>query len=143
MPYRYLDDIAIADVAFEAWGETREEMFSASADALMNVMVADLSSIRQEVSVEFSLENAELDLLLFAFLNEFIFYKDARLLLLRVKSLTIDRSDGSFTLRAEASGERLDPSRHSLIVDVKAVTLHRFQVEETSRGWETTVVLDI
>ena len=143
MPYRFLDDIAIADVAFEAWGETREAMFTAAADALMNVMVADLETIRPVEEVEFRLENRALDMLLFDFLNEVIFYKDARLLLLRAEALSIIPSGNHFTLKAVARGERLDPARHPLIVDVKAVTLHRFLVEETKDGWRSVVVLDI
>jgi len=143
MPYRFLEDIAIADVAFEAWGETREEMFTAATDALMNVMVAELETIRPVEEVEFSLENRALDMLLFDFLNEIIFYKDARLLLLRAEVLSIIPSGNRFTLKAVARGERLDPARHPLIVDVKAVTLHRFLVEETKDGWRSVVVLDI
>ena len=143
MPYRFLEDIAIADVAFEAWGETREAMFTAAADALMNVMVADLETIRPVEEVEFRLENRALDMLLFDFLNEVIFYKDARLLLLRAEVLSIIPSVNRFTLKAVARGERLDPARHPLIVDVKAVTLHRFLVEETKDGWRSVVVLDI
>jgi SHS2 domain-containing protein len=30
-----------------------------------------------------------------------------------------------------------------MTVDVKAVTLHRFLVEETEEGWRSVVVLDI
>jgi len=143
MPYRYIDDIAIADVAFEAWGSTREELFIVAADALMNVMVSDLATIRADDGVELRLENEALDMLLFNFLNEFIYYKDARQLLLRATSVTISGTDQHFTLHAKAAGERLDPARHQLIVDVKAVTLHRFRVEETAGGWRTEVVLDI
>lgn len=143
MPYRFLDDIAIADVAFEARGKTREEMFTAAADALMNVMVADLETIRPMEELEFSLENWALDMLLFDFLGEFIFHKDSRLLLLRITSLSIIPSTTGFTLKAVVRGERLDPARHPLTVDVKAVTLHRFIVEETEEGWCSVVVLDI
>ena len=143
MPYRYLEDIAIADVAFEAWGKSREELFTAAADAQLNVMVADLATIRAIDAVEFRLENEALDMLLFNFLNELIFYKDARQLLLRATSVTINGTDSPFTLHAKAEGERLDPARHSQIIDVKAVTLHRFRVEETADGWRTEVVLDI
>ncbi|HOV88133.1 MAG TPA: archease, partial [Syntrophobacteraceae bacterium] len=39
MPFRYIEDIATADVAFEAWGETLEDLCVAAADATMNVMV--------------------------------------------------------------------------------------------------------
>jgi SHS2 domain-containing protein len=143
MPYRFLEDIAIADVAFEAWGASREEMFKASAAALMNTMVADLETIHTAEEVYFNLENDSLEMLLFDFLNEFIFHKDARLLLLRPVSLTIMPVSGRYTLHAVVRGERLDPARHPLTVDVKAVTLHRFQVEETTDGWRAVVVLDI
>ena len=40
-------------------------------------------------------------------------------------------------------GEPIDPQRHRLRVDVKAVTLHRFSIEKTAQGWEATVILDI
>jgi len=143
MPYRFLEDIAIADVAFEAIGKSREEMFIAAADALMNVMVADLATIRAIEKVEFSLKNEALDMLLFNFLGELIFYKDARLLLLRVISVRFSRAAAHFALDAEACGELLDPARHPLIVDVKAVTLHRFKVEKLEEKWRAEVVLDI
>jgi SHS2 domain-containing protein len=143
MPYRYLEEIATADVAFAAWGKTREELFAACADALANVMVADLATIRRQEEIEVHLENGELDLLLFDLLNELVFYKDARQILLRVASLAITGAPGKFLLDARLAGERIDPNLHSLIVDVKAVTLHRFRVAETRQGWEAEVVLDI
>ncbi|HLO27466.1 MAG TPA: archease [Geobacteraceae bacterium] len=143
MPYRYLEDIAIADVAFEAWGATAEEMFTAAADALMNVMVDDLSSIRRVEELDLRLEEADPEFLLFDFLNELVFYKDARRLLLRVSSLAIERHDELFFLRASLYGEEADRARHALNADVKAVTFHRFRVEETGEGWRATVVLDI
>lgn len=142
MPYRYLPDIATADTAFEATGITREEMFAAAADALTNVMVEDLATISPREEVEICVEHGDLDLLLFAFLQELIYYKDARRLLLRASSLAID--DGLvLKLRAVARGEEINPDRHSMVVDVKAVTLHRFAVEHRDGTWQATVVLDI
>jgi SHS2 domain-containing protein len=143
MPYRFVEDIAIADVAFEAWGKTREEMFSAAASALLNVMVAEPGSVMDLEEVEIELGNRCLDLLLFDLLNEILFYKDSRLLLLRMKSANITLADDTYILDAVLSGERIDSARHPLSVDVKAVTLHRFKVEETAEGWRSEVVLDI
>ena len=143
MPYRYLQDIAPADAAFEAWGDTVEELFVAAADATMNVMIEDLDTIRQEQEVTFDVENSDLDLLLFDFLNELVFYKDARRLLLRIESITISSLPEMFSLHAVARGEETDFERHSPSADVKAVTLHRLKVEETAEGWRGTVVLDI
>ncbi len=143
MPYRYLEDIATADVAFEARGKDLEELFLAAADATMNVMVSDLSTIGKKEELKFVVEHEELDLLLFNFLQELVFFKDARRLLLRVVSAVIEKGTDGFTLSAWAAGEELDPEKHDLIVDVKAVTLYRFALHETEDGWMATVVLDI
>jgi SHS2 domain-containing protein len=174
MAYRYRDDIATADVAFEAWGETPEAMFTAAAEATMKVMVADLETISPVVTRRVEVGAEDVEMLLFALLQELIFYKDAEQLLLRVVSIQIHGSDpvgmfsspekawdetakrkvqpaafgsgnqdNSLRLTADARGETINPDKHDLIVDVKAVTLHRFKVERTARGWEALVVLDI
>ena len=143
MPYRFRDDVALADVAFEAWGTTPEEVFIAAADATMNVMVEDLATIGRSQEFVIELAHDQLDLLLFNLLNELIFLKDARRLLLRVQSLSIKRTTAGFTLKGSVYGEVLDPLRHPLIVDVKAVTLHLFSLRQTHAGWEAFVILDI
>lgn len=143
MPYRFLDDIATADVAFEACGDSLEEMMVAAADATMNVMVENLDSIADRVRRIVDVAADAPDMLLYALLEELVFRKDVERLLLRVPSVRIEGRDGGLALWAEAYGETLDPGRHRLLVDVKAVTLHRFAVERSDAGWRATVVLDI
>jgi SHS2 domain-containing protein len=143
MGYEYLEDVATADICFKAWGRTLEELFIAAADATMNVMVADLATIEKREEREIQVESDAIDMLLFNFLQEFIFYKDAERLLLRAYEVKIEKTDGPFKLRAKTFGEELNPEKHELPVDVKAVTLHRFQVVKSERGWEATVILDI
>lgn len=143
MPFEYVDDIATADVAFRAWGRTAEELFIAASDALMNVMVERLDSIEPREQRSMALEAEAMEMLLFELLQEIIFYKDADQLLLRVSRAEISGSSDRFSLRAEASGEAIDPARHDLIVDVKAVTFHRYRVEQSPEGWEAFVILDI
>jgi len=143
MPYRFLEDIATADVAFEAWGETQEELFISSAAALLATMVADPQRVERQTEVSFSLEHEEFDLLLFSFLQELIFYKDARRLLLNADRVQIEEREGCFHLAAVVSGEQIDAGRHRLLVDVKAVTLHRFRVLFEDNLWQAVVVLDV
>jgi SHS2 domain-containing protein len=143
MPYAYTDDIAIADLAFRAWGQTMEETFLAAAEATMHAMVEDLTTLAPREVRTFELHDAQLDLLLLQFLQELLFYKDAQRLLLRVCEVRITAQDQGFALQARAAGEPLDPARHALGADVKGVTLHRLQVVQTPNGWEATVVLDV
>ncbi len=143
MPYQFLEEIAIADIAFQAWGDTLETLFISAADAVMNTMIDNLSAIAPQATRKIELANNALDLLLFEFLQEFIYYKDSELLLLRPKEVTIQQQQQTYHLTAIAKGEELDFQRHHQRVDVKAVTLHQFQLEKTAKGWQARVILDI
>ena len=143
MPYEFLEDIATADIAFRAWGKNLEELFQAAGDATINVMIDNLEAIEPKEQRTFSLENDELDMLLFNFLQELIYYKDSEQLLLRSQQIQVEKKDGNHQLTAITQGEKLDSKRHQQRVDVKAVTLHRFQLEKTDQGWVAMVILDI
>lgn len=143
MPYRYLDDIAIADSAFEAWGDSPEEMIAAASDATLNIMVANLESVAFRERRCRRLEDTQIDMLLLQVLQEIIFFKDAERLLLRVRSIQLQEGAGLWTAIVELEGEFIDPERHDLVVDVKAVTLHRLQVKRNEQRWTATVVVDV
>lgn len=143
MPYRFLEDIATADVAFEAWGGTREELFISAADALLATMVETPQQVPRREEITVRLEDGEQDLLLWSFLQELIFLKDARKLLLHAASVRIGERNGNFTLEATMLGERIDVRRHRLLVDVKAATLHRLRLLFEDNLWKATVVLDV
>jgi len=143
MPYEFLEDLATADIAFQARGKDLEETFISAADATMNVMVEELNAIEPREKRQWRLENDALDLLLFNFLQELIYYKDAEKLMLRVNQARVQSETRPYVLEAIAYGETLDPERHHPRVDVKAVTLHHFRLEKTEWGWEVLVILDI
>ncbi len=143
MNYEFLEDIAIADIAFQASGNTLEEVFQVSGDATINAMIENIEEIQPKETRNFQIENDELDLLLFDFLQELVYYKDSELLLLRTQEINIYEEDGQHKLNAVMIGEKLDRDRHEQRVDVKAVTLHRFKLEKTADGWTALVILDI
>ncbi|MBD3346634.1 MAG: archease [Chitinivibrionales bacterium] len=143
MSYRYLDDIATADIGFEARASTLEQLVVESGDALMNVMVDELTSITEKEDRRVVIEDEREDMLLFGALQEQIFLKDAYQLLFRLRNVHIIKTGNKLRLEAEAYGEEMDLDRHAMNVDVKAVTLHRFAVEHTDNAWTATVVLDV
>ncbi|MBD3882402.1 archease [Phormidium tenue FACHB-886] len=143
MPYEFLEEIATADIAFHAWGGDLEEVFKAAGDAVINTMIDNLEAIELIETRSFELEDDALDLLLFNFLQEFVYYKDSELLLLRAQQVQITEKESVYSLTAVTQGERLDRDRHHQRVDVKAVTLHLFQLQKTDAGWTAQVILDI
>lgn len=143
MPYEYLEEIGTADIAFEATGRDLSELFREAADATTNVMIDNIDAIQPRETRQIELSNDKLDMLLFDFLQELIFLKDAERLLLRIREVQIDQRGEDYFTKAMGEGEPLDAERHHQRADVKAVTLHDFSVERAEGGWKARVLLDI
>ena len=143
MSYRFLENVAIADVAFEVQAQTLRDLFLEAAEALMKVQVQNLDNIKRKERVPVDLTSSDPEKLLHQFLQEIVYWKDAKQLLLLPDSLKVRQEQDRVRLKAILSGECLDPKRHEQGVDVKAVTWHAFAVTATPQGWHATVVLDI
>ena len=143
MPYEFRGDIAHADIAFNAWNETLEGLFKDAAEATIKVMVENVPAVRPTETVEIALDQTNEEMLLFDFLNELIFYKDARRLILLPTEITFGRSEAGCELKATLQGEEINTERHRMNTDVKAVTMLRFSLTQVQEGWRATVVLDV
>jgi len=143
MGYRYIEDIVTADVAFEARANTLNDLFISASEALLNIMVIDINSVSNQTTKSISLESESKEMLLFDFLQELIFLKDSEQLLLRLKKVKIMESVTKCAANFLLCGERINPEKHDLVVDVKAVTMHIFSLSQKGDDWVATVVLDI
>ena len=140
MPFRFLPDVALADVAFEAESDSVNGLFEACGLAIADIMV-DPSTLGTATRRRLSLESQDLDRLLYDFMTELIVMKDVDSLLFGKFDVKVSPQRTSLT--AVLSGEPIDRKRHRLRNDVKAVTMHLFGVKHQGRSWKTTVVLDI
>jgi len=143
MPYHYLEDITLADMAFQAEGKTLDELFISAALATTNVMVRNLKNVKAKVERYVAIETEDVEQLLYKFLQDIIYYKDSQMLLFGRYDVNIESFDAKYKLKAKLYGERISMKKHNLIVDVKAVTMHKFEVKQTPIGWKAVVVLDI
>jgi SHS2 domain-containing protein len=132
-----------SDLAFVARGASAEEVFAASAEALLAATVEDPAAVEARLEHRLALEEPDLELLLLAFLNELVFVRDARGWLLRAAEVRIDGPPGAARLEARLVGEQLDPARHRLAAEVKAATAHGLRVARVDGGWEAAVTLDV
>lgn len=143
MSYKFFEDVSLADVAYEAKGKSLEDLFESAGLALTNTMVKDLESVKQTITKKFKLEFETEEMLLFNFLQELIFLKDAKLLLFSKYKLKILKSKKGFLLEAELKGEELNMKKHELLVDVKAVSFHMFKLQKLKSGWKAEIILDV
>jgi SHS2 domain-containing protein len=133
---------ATSDIAFEARGATLPDLFAAAAEALLAATLANPEAVEERVRERLVLSEPDLELLLLRFLNELVFLRDARGLLLHARALAIEQN-GEVRLAGELAGEPIDRARHRLEGDVKAATAHGLAVAREDGGWRASVTLDV
>ena len=139
MRYKFLDHTA--DVMFEAYGKNLNEVFENAALAVFEVQ-CDLNLVKNKVKKKIKLKNENVEDLLFDFLGELIYLKDAKYVVFSKFKISVKEKNG-FELEAVAFGEKINPEKHGLKTDVKAITLHEFFLKKIRNGWKCRVVLDI
>lgn len=144
MRFKFLENIATADVAFEAYGKTLEELFENAGLAVEETMVDTRTvSKSKKQKAKLQLKNQNLEDLLYDFLSELVFLKDRDGLLFSRIEVKINLTSNIYHLSSDLSGEPIDPSHHHLRADVKAVTKHLFALKKEKEGYKATVILDI
>lgn len=139
--FRYLEDIATADAAFEAYGSTMEELFENAALAMFNV-IAPLEMISDASVRDVTVTADSNDELLHNWLAELVYLKDVHSELYSKFKVRIETRD-IVQLAAEIRGDTIDSVREHTHTDVKAVTYHRLAIERRDSGLVATVVLDL
>ena len=137
LPFRTLEHTA--DIGFEAFGATHQDVFRNAARALMHLMV-DLETITPREGKPLSAEASDMPSLLVNWLSEILYLFDAEGWLFR------DFQFDSLTervLTAVARGEKFDRRKHQVKLLVKAVTYHQLDLSETAEGWRAQVYVDI
>jgi SHS2 domain-containing protein len=135
--YEYFDHTA--DLGIRLRAADLNGLFADAATALFAAVVDRLDTVRPSHQVEIAVEGAELDYLLFDWLRELLFRFDADHLLLSKFDVQVTETG----LTATAWSEPLDPARHVLSHEVKAITYHGLRVEREGDGWIAEVIVDI
>ena len=141
MGYRFLSDVTSADIALKVEGRTKSDLFKSAAIAVMKVQIDD-SKLSNRLKKEISLSCKNLDCLLFRFLNEIIFLKDSERFVFGKINLKIVENRDGYALSAILHGETIS-GKHKQMVDVKGVSLHKFNVRKYRGKYYATIVLDV
>jgi SHS2 domain-containing protein len=128
-----------ADLGLRIRAADRDELFAEAARALFSVLVANLDEVRGVQVKAFTVEGEENDLVLFDWLSELLYTFDTEHVLLSQFDVKVTGNG----VRATCRGEPIDPSRHELDHEVKAITYHGLKVEQIADGWLAEVIVDI
>ncbi len=139
--FEFLESVAVADCAVEIEGDDLDDLFVTAARTLAEVMV-DPATVRPSVERSLELTAPSLDLLLYDWLSELIYVKDAEQLVFPLAEARVTAGPPC-RLVARLRGGAIDRGTTALRADPKAVTLHQFRLEPAAHGWRARLVIDI
>ncbi len=140
LKFKFLEHTA--DIMFEAYGKSLDELFENAAMAVSESMIKT-KDVKPKTVKTVKLQNAKVEMLLFDFLSELLYLKDAEQLVFSEFKVKIEEAKGKFSLQAELKGDKLNMKKQEFRSDVKAITLHLFEVKKEKAGWTARVIVDI
>jgi SHS2 domain-containing protein len=128
-----------ADIGARVRADTPAEAFAAITEATID-FILDRSTVEPRETWTITLDADGWTDLLVAWLEEVLYTVEGEDRIPR--SVTFTELDEEH-LSALLSGERLDPDRHELKLQIKAVTYHQLVAQQTPNGFVAQVIFDI
>jgi predicted NUDIX family NTP pyrophosphohydrolase/SHS2 domain-containing protein len=128
-----------ADVGFFLQANSVEELYARAAWALF-ATITDIARVRPSHREEVCVEAADRAALMVSWLSELNFrHATEKKLFSRFEI----RSLSGCALKAAVYGEAIDPARHALHTEVKAVTFHDLRIEKGNDAWTAQIIFDV
>jgi len=140
--FHFRDDIAIADLAFEAEGDSVEELFRGATQALLETL-ADPAMVVATWERRIEKIGEDPSNLLFEWLSDIVYWKDAAGVVFHDAHLSVVHETEFWKLVANLRGAPVDPASQALRNDVKGVTKHLYEVKQEGARWYARVVVDV
>mgnify|MGYP001583849624 CR=1 FL=1 len=140
--FHFLDDVALADLAFDAEGDSVPEVFEAASQAVMEAM-ADPKTVGATWERRIEHAGADPAELLFDWLSDFVYWKDAAGVVFSRAVMSLTQEGDQWKLVATLVGELVNQATQVLRNDVKGVTKHLYRLCQDNERWRVRVVLDV
>lgn len=131
-----------ADIKFQAFGKTIEEVFKNSALAISNSMFN--GKIKKKIIKKIKIHGKNRESLLYTFLDEIVYLFDAEgFLLSNIRKLKIKNNKVTLELNAELIGDKT--RNYEIKEHIKSVTYHDMFIKQDKRKnkWTAQIVLDV
>lgn len=126
-----------ADLEIKAWGRDMSSLFAAAAEGMFHLSgIEDYEDGFSRIREEISLDAMDYEGLLILFLEELLYRLTEDYMLFDIDRITIA---DNFSLKAKLKGTQI----RSYQRDIKAVTYHKLNIQETENGYSVNIVFDI
>ena len=128
-----------ADLGLRIQAASLDALFVDAARGLFAAIVDGPETVRPDRRIDIDIAGSDREYLLFDWLRELLFRFDADQLLFSRFDVKVTEN----SVQGSAWGEAIDPTRHVLSHEVKAITYHGLRVEREGEQWIAEVIVDI
>ncbi|MFB6099221.1 MAG: archease [Salinibacter sp.] len=131
------------DIGIQVTASTLSQLFERAALGTFRVLT-DLDTVQTPDATELTVEGRDREAVMVRWLSELNYrhtVEDVLYSTFEVES--INETDDGLTLTATVRGEPIDPDRHTVYTEIKAVTFHEMEIRETDQGWTVQVIFDM
>jgi|SRR3989344_1778478 len=133
--YKFLEHTA--DIKFQVYGSSLNEIFENTALAISEILARD-EKIKIKTKKKIAVEGKDLESLLYNFIEELLFFLDAKNFVIAKAKLKVDKKN--FKITGELFGDKTEDYH---LDHIKAATYAEIYVKKTIGGWEAQTVVDV
>jgi SHS2 domain-containing protein len=128
-----------ADTGIVVWGQTLPELFARAAWGMFSI-ITEPDQVAEMMEESVCVEAPDREALMIQWLSELNFRHVTRnLVFSRFEVWAWDPKK----LAARVGGELIDPSRHTIYTEIKAVTFHGLEIQPDREGWRAQIIFDL
>jgi protein archease len=128
-----------SELAVKVFGSSQTELFANSAWALFDV-ITETEKIELKERLPLEVEGTDRDDLLVNWVRELLyFYQGSGYLLRDFRMLEL----GDKVLKAEVSGEKIDPDRHEIKREIVAIAYDKSRMAKTGDQWTAQLIFEV
>ena len=129
-----------SELAVKVVGDSQADLFANSAYTLFDVLVADLDKVDCKEHIPLEVEGTDRDDLMVNWMRELLYlYQGSGYLL---KDFQI-REVKDTIVKADVSGEKIDPDRHEIKQEIAAIAFHKSRMDKTGNQWTAQVIFEV
>jgi SHS2 domain-containing protein len=131
------------DIGIRVTAASLKALFERAAMGTFHVL-ADLSAVEAADETKITVEGRDREALMVRWLSELNYRHTVEHRLFCDFSVeAIEETADGLALTGVARGEALDPDRHTVYTEIKAITFHGMEIRETDAGWSVQVIFDM
>lgn len=135
-----------ADIGIRVWGESCKDVFKEAAAGMLNIIV-DTHAVRCREKRIIKVEAEQIEELLLLWLREVLFLVEQAGMVFSKFQVKKDnfayKNARKYVFYCSLEGEKVDPERHNICREVKAVTRHGLYIKRSPYLWEARVYFDV